>query len=742
MRSTRKPLRVEPRPRTASEALGKLLLALGAACSLLCASVMAAESVASIATDDGLSLALGKAGQLEAIRLDGHSIPLSPEPVLFRLRDASAKSAFIPVALKVENSAGELQLTSEGHPLQLDLKASVARHGGFLQVDGELAAEAATDRCIDLKVYLPIATNGFVRGLGLAEGARPIKARSLRQKSKKQKQTNAEIDTSVPDNNASYPLCPVSDIAAGAGLTLAVPPTHPTRFLLGSDAAGAYILLRIGLSPASAIPDHTPFRVILYRHDPKWGFRSALARYYDFYRAEFFTRRVKKIGAWTSQNASLLKNPQLYAYHEAGFPTWHHPGGTSSGINVKLTLEHLDEGPCCTNLEQYEQLCDLATDKKYGIYALPYTIVGQRQILQLPALPQNYAEAMKVLDTWSTTQPILFDGPPQAVSFRSADELKAIIRNSTIYDAQHRLQWVARPYRGPTLTFPQNPGPNLYRDSDKPTIAKYTLDYYLPMMFKSRFVGGCYVDSLGRWCSFYNYRADHFRYATVPLTYAGNPPQPCLWNLQTHAEYLWELGRRLHAQGKIVLANGVHPDRVMLGFACDVMGGEGKPNYLAGEGFHALRVAAGSKPYCLLNAAHGVSPRLWNSCLYMGYLMGCNAEKGLADETKYLPVIIKLNEAGWQPVTYARATPAVVGIERWGGQEPNSALFFTVMNRSLEPVQAEVTVDLPALHCASGATAKAMPSEIPVAAERKGKQLVLRFSLASEQATALQIQNP
>ena len=65
----------------------------------------------------------------------------------------------------------------------------------------------------------------------------------------------------------------------------------------------------------------------------------------------------------------------------------------------------------------------------------------------------------------------------------------------------------------------------------------------------------------------------------------------------------------------------------MLGFACDVMGGEGAPSYSAGEGFYALRVAAGLKPYCLLNAAHRVSPRLWNSCLYMGYLMGCNAEE-------------------------------------------------------------------------------------------------------------------
>ena len=135
-----------------------------------------------------------------------------------------------------------------------------------------------------------------------------------------------------------------------------MPPTHPTRFLTGSDASGAYIIVRIGLSQAAATAGRTPFRVILYRHDANWGFRSSLARYYDFYRTEFFTRRVRKIGAWTSQNPSKLKHPELYAYHEAGFPTWRDPDGTDSGVNVKLTREHLDEGPACTSLEQYEQL--------------------------------------------------------------------------------------------------------------------------------------------------------------------------------------------------------------------------------------------------------------------------------------------------------------------------------------------------------------------------------------------------
>ena len=103
---------------------------------------------------------------------------------------------------------------------------------------------------------------------------------------------------------------------------------------------------------------------------------------------------------------------------------------------------------------------------------------------------------MHVLDTWTTDRPILFNGPAQAVSFRSASELRTIIRNSTIENSEHHLEYMARPYRGPTLTFVQNPNPHLYDDSGKETIAKYTLDYYLPMMLNSSYVDGLYTDSL------------------------------------------------------------------------------------------------------------------------------------------------------------------------------------------------------------------------------------------------------
>src|ERR1043166_1525496 len=355
---------------------------------VLLLSVLAAHAQpgASVKTKDGFELRLAPNGFVAAIRVARHGRPLSREPALFRLRDAAAKSRLVPVRCMVLTESQGLRLLSTEKPLGMDLRARLVSRGDFLQIDGEVAEHAGRDHCLDLKISLPVATNGFVWGTALADIVVPKPAG---QKGKKNAPAEIEIDESIPDDNAWYPLSAASNPELKAGLSLAVPPTHPTRFLTGKDGSGPFILLRLGLSPSAATPGRTSFRIILYRHDPAWGFRSSLKRYYDFYISDLFIRRAKRIGAWTAQNASRLKHPELYAYHEAGFPTWRHPGDTRSGVNIKPSVESVDQGPAGSSLGEYEKLCELSSDKKFGIYSLPYTIVGQRQFMQLPDLPDR-----------------------------------------------------------------------------------------------------------------------------------------------------------------------------------------------------------------------------------------------------------------------------------------------------------------------------------------------------------------
>jgi hypothetical protein len=392
-------------------------------------------------------------------------------------------------------------------------------------------------------------------------------------------------------------------------------------------------------------------------------------------------------------------------------------------------------------MADYERLARFADDEKLGIYSLPYTIVGQRQIYHLANLPKDRDEAIAEFEKWTTVEPILIQSPGPSVSFRSVDQLKAIIRNSNIYDENQKPAVMIREYLGHTVTFPLNPNPNLFAGSDELTIAKYTLDDYLPMLFKgSKYVDGCYVDSLGRWCGFNNFRREHFQYSTVPLTYAGKTPQPCLWNLQSHAEYLWELSSRLHAQNKIVFANGVHADRVMLGFAVDVLGMEGLPSYKNRAGFYATRVAAATKPYCALNGRDNVSPLAWNSCLYLGIVIGARSPAGQELERKYLPTIIQLNDAGWEPVTFARADDPVVGLERWGGAK-GKPVYFSFLNRSTRPIQTTIRVDRKPLHLDAKVGVTDLLSKLSIPAADDHGQLVFQLALAPERATALAIRN-
>src|ERR1041385_2727707 len=84
-----------------------------------------AETRASVKTKDGFELGLTPNGFVAAIRLDQRELPLSRNPVLFRLRDAVAKSRLVPVRCMVLTESQGLRLRSTEKPLGVDLTARI-----------------------------------------------------------------------------------------------------------------------------------------------------------------------------------------------------------------------------------------------------------------------------------------------------------------------------------------------------------------------------------------------------------------------------------------------------------------------------------------------------------------------------------------------------------------------------------------------------------------------------------------
>ena len=135
-------------------------------------------------------------------------------------------------------------------------------------------------------------------------------------------------------------------------LALAVPATKLAIFDFRQRGDAVELRYRFGFT-ADAKPHlnmRAPFACILYRTDPAWHFRSALARYYAFF-PKPFEPFARKQGGWFFAAATKdLPNPQHFAYHEGGPWGWEadhargmgtYPYRESSSYTISLSGDQL-----------------------------------------------------------------------------------------------------------------------------------------------------------------------------------------------------------------------------------------------------------------------------------------------------------------------------------------------------------------------------------------------------------------
>lgn len=564
---------------------------------------------------------------------------------------------------------------------------SVYRVAGNIREDGNVVIQSWTSKVAGLHVEVRyesmgdhfLVTGRIIDTTGHARGIDVVLSLSPRRGGKEAQwliwrdfQTAIPL-SEIPFRQITYPLVVASQPEGGRAFALTIPPIAPAVFESEASSKGSVRLWeKLGITHAgtASLYGRAPFSFGIYPVDAQWGMRDALAKYYAAYPA-VFQRRTRASGLWLRTNVRAVPDPADYGFREGG-PV------------------------------------DAASIEKGNVMKFPYVIVGQREFVGLRAFPKTYAEMILAFENAKINAKKVMGW---------GTNIKDVIRNSGIFDANGEYRVIARQPRFVVLrkttgtapirlTFPLNPNPRLFsNDAERVTVAKAVLGWVGKMLRVDFKIGGIYVDSLGFWGRYLNYRRSHFPYATIPLTY-GPGGRPAIANKFSQLEFLWALGHDLHKRGKLVWGNGIGPGRIFDGFALDVLSNEiGRTNLF--RAFRFARAVADQKPYLemddhqrdwldpnfvaqywklstLYDVFPGFAPLYQkNTALYEQY-------KPIIDE--YLPILRRLAAAGWQPITdvalrvdHSRQPPWAqnpqILVERYGSSG-SATLYLTLYNCS------------------------------------------------------------
>ncbi len=233
-------------------------------------------------------------------------------------------------------------------------------------------------------------------------------------------------------------------------------------------------------------------------------------------------------------------------------------------------------------------------------------------------------------------------------------------------------------------------------------------------------LAGIYLDSLEGWGRLVNHRREHFSAADLPLTFDSETHEPVILNAFATQEWTEFICQRVRERGKLLMANAVPHSFPFLALPIDLMGTEtnwqreGRVVPPGTDYLYLKRTLAWQKPYMFLMNTHfetwtaAMTERYMQICAFYGMFPGFFSENAstncyFANPTwynrdrplfkRYLPIIKRVAEAGWEPVTQASCRPDDVWLERWG-TDPATGLYFTAMNTSDGNQQASIGIAL------------------------------------------------
>ncbi len=502
----------------------------------------------------------------------------------------------------------------------------------------------------------------------------------------------------VNDSASLYPFAVLSH--GDRAFVIAVPITPPRlpRFVYDPEAKELRAEFDFGLSKdIAAFPSRADATVITYEVPAKWAFRQAIAKYWELY-PDAFKRRVKRAGIWMPfgdprgvQGAEDFG----FGYHEF------------SDIQIK---------------DPKDGKAMLDRDQRVGAESYVYVEAPTYWQYYHGEGHGNYEQRLAQLRT----------DADHGDRMSQATLVSGIIRDNGMRDLY--LQPVAYTPQAP---WGSDPDPHIPDDAKKgwPSKGHYEMDRVetaLGWRDKPDIgVDGVYVDSMEGWGEILNYNREHWRVSQYPLTFDPKSHRVALLNFWGTYEWVRQVSDRLHGKRRMLMGNDAYFRRWQLAPWVDIPGREytwiskGKFDPVPDERYFFFKTMSGAKPYLMLmnnryEQAEFMEPYMQRSLFFAVFPSMFQGQTSAHDVSyfdnpewynrdralfkKYIPLIRKVDEAGWRPVPYANVEPKGIRIERYGDFAKGN-LAFTVHNPTDKETNVVLKLDGDALKLRSSFTA-------------------------------------
>jgi len=567
--------------------------------------------------------------------------PAEPAGEGFQVRDVAAETDFVAI----QNTA-----------LDLKLACRTEESGDATFFDVTLQDTSGKDRAVTLIYAVPLPAGDWQWLRNPRSSAPVVEGREYLETAGFRAGANGRL--------SRYPFGAVA--GSDGGVALGIDMAHPAFFRAGYNAGTRELFLAYDLGLAPEKPE-AHVRFCKFRFDETWGFRGAVARFYELF-PEQFACRIERQGLWMP----FAKISAVKGWEDFGF--------------------RIKEG----NNET-------AWDDQHDILTFRYTEPMTWWMSMKEELPRTLEAAL-------------------AEAQRLADERKdrraLALFTSGFHDETG--QFVAR-----LLNTPWTNGA-VWSMNSMPGIAgavtdfknKWNADLRDELYGSGRrgTLDGEYIDSSeGYVTDELDFRRDHFSAAETPLTFSLDDRKPAVFRGLIVFEYTRAMAQDIHAMGKLMMANSTPINLCWLAPMLDVMGTEtdwnpgGSWRPMSDGDLLYRRALCKGKPYCFLmntefeNFSHELVERYMRRCLAYGMFPGFfshNASQGhyftrpeLYERDrplfkKYVPLCQRVAEAGWEPITRARADNEGVYVERYGDR------YLTVFNDTGRPQRVSVTLDM------------------------------------------------